>query len=449
MKKFKTFEEMIENKNKPTKQMNRNNNISQTFQSNISNNSKKPIINLSSIKKKNTQNSEKESDYKLTMSAANSTKLDNMKQEMINYLEQEKNLEKKHEPNNSKISKSKIKNNRSASASKNNKKIEVNNNYNSYNENKFEKYNKENLTYQLYHEYQKLNFNEASIPFIKRMELYALKKFMRDYKIQELLKMQSPKLSEKHILNTFNRLIEDSNRRNSQSNKRKNNNIVKSETNIKKPFNKKKWDEIYENRFGSKLRERNERLEKLRTEKKMEEMKEEEKILDDMKIKQDNINKKFYSRFKSHKNSKKFDEDALKELNQRLYYNEINKKDINYKAFVDQLQENINNNEDIEKNKNPIKPLNYFNFKSNRNKENNAKTKNSFGDGFKKSNIKEDNKNINNSSKSFNNNESAKKNDNSKTNSSIISIDLEEMEKNDIQPENKRVEKIISGFFEN
>ena len=449
MKNYKTFEELIENKINSPKNRRKDDNRHQNFHTNTSINSQKQIMNSSNIKKKSPRSQEKESDYKLTQSVTFPTKLDDMKQEIMNCYQVE---QEKQKLNNSKISIQKRRNNRSATLSKKSKKNTENNIYNSIN-NKYEKYNKENLAYELYHEYQKLNFNEISIPFLERMELYALKKNMREYKIQELLKMQNPKLPEKDIIDTFNRLIEDSNRRIFQSYKKKNNIIIKNKNNIKKPFNKKKWDEIYENRFGSKLREYNERLEKLRNEKKIKEQKEEEKILDDMKMKQDTINKKFYSRTKSCKNSKTFDEDALKELNQRLYYNEINKKDITYKAFVNQIQEiiNNNNNNDIGKSMDFIKSLNCFNVSQKENKENKTKIKNNFRNSFKKAKINTNNKNISNSSKNFSYMGNVKKHNNTNINSSINNIDLfdKEYDFNDIHPENKRIEKIVSGFFEN
>ena len=97
------------------------------------------------------------------------------------------------------------------------------------------------------------------------MELYSLKKCLKDYKIEELTNLKSPKISEKEIVQAFNRLIEDSNRRlfktkktlkqkdrsetdiniKNNENKKMNNlkHINKKENNKpKKCFTKKKWD---------------------------------------------------------------------------------------------------------------------------------------------------------------------------------------------------------------
>ena len=243
------------------------------------------------------------------------------------------------------------------------------------------------------------------------MELYALKKCLKDYKIEELTNIKSPKISEKKIIHTFNRLIDDSNRRNlklinnnnlthnnknnnNENNHNKNNhnkekvkitknqktiknknnknntkennnnqNIIKKNSNYKvnKSFDKQKWDEIYERRFSSKLKERNEKLEKLRQEKEDKIKREEDLIIDNLNKKQDLITQKYgLKKSKSANNILKTKSDSydnlnkyyignnkmINNLNQRLYYNELNKKDINYKTFMEKAQELLNDNND-------------------------------------------------------------------------------------------------------
>ena len=212
--------------------------------------------------------------------------LENIKQDIINFylIEKQKYEEKKRKieinknynyNTNSKVN--------TPSYNKNSKRTRPNSATKMLNKkNRFEKYDKEKISYEVYHQYQKMNFN-ASIPFIQRMELYSLKRCLKDYKIEELTNLQSPKISEKEIVQTFNRLIEDSNRRlfkskkiSNQKNKKEQdikNNNKKNNINInnnikgrkagnpaeKKTFSKKKWDEIYEKRFGSKLKQRNDK----------------------------------------------------------------------------------------------------------------------------------------------------------------------------------------------
>ena len=47
---------------------------------------------------------------------------------------------------------------------------------NKCNENKYELYNREDLAYKIYHDYQKINFNFENLTFLERMELYSIKK---------------------------------------------------------------------------------------------------------------------------------------------------------------------------------------------------------------------------------------------------------------------------------
>ena len=311
-----------------------------------------------------------------------SNSLENIKQDIINFylIEKQKYEEKK-------------------------RKIEINKNYNyntnskvntpSYNKNskrtrpnsatknlskssRFEKYDKERISYEIYHQYQKMNFN-ASIPFIQRMELYSLKRCLKDYKIEELTNLQSPKISEKEIIQTFNRLIEDSNRRLFKSKKisnkknkenkdiknNKKNNIKEKKGNHveKKTFSKKKWDEIYEKRFGSKLKERNDKLEQKRKEKEAEIKKEEDIIINNLNKKQEIFNKRYgmkrnnsannLTKSSNHSlNSNKYyigNNKIVTNLNQRLYYNELKKKDFDYKYFLEKANELIDNCENNDK----------------------------------------------------------------------------------------------------
>ena len=324
----------------------------------------------------------------------NIKELENVKQEIINFylIEQRKNEEKKREIELKKNLNNNIKRNKNINSKSKDK-------------NRFEKYDKERLSYEIYHQYQKLNFDYKKIPFVPRMELYALKKCLKDYKIEELTNIKSPKMSEKKIIHAFNRLIDDSNRRNlklinnnnethnNKNNKNKKNNNkenekakiqknkkntkIKNTNNIKennnnqnvikknpnnkvnKSFDKKKWDEIYERRFSSKLKERNEKLEKLRQEKEEKIKREEDLIIDNLNKKQDLINQKYgLKRSNSANNILKTKNDSynninkyyignnkmITNLNQRLYYNELNKKDINYITFMEKAQELLNDN---------------------------------------------------------------------------------------------------------
>ena len=354
---------MLQIKNEENKEK-INNDINSNIENNDSkNNSNK--ISISESQEKNNYdeiindllNDNKNEDLHFKINQSNETNsIENVKQDIINFylIERQKYEEKKKESeknrNNNDNIKKNYKSDRPYSATRKIKK------------NHFEKYYKEKISYEIYHQYQKLNFNFLSIPFIQRMELYSLKKCLKDYKIEELTNLQSPKISEKEIVQTFNRLIEDSNRRLCKSKKVLNkkepkemkiNNKKKEKKEIKKSFSKKKWDEIYEKRFKSKLKERNNKLEKKRKEKEEKIKKEEDSIINNLNKQQALFSKRYgIKRNNSENNIIKFSTHSLNSnkyyignskivtnLNQRLYYNEIKKKDIYYKSFLEKAHE--------------------------------------------------------------------------------------------------------------
>ena len=327
------------------------------------------------------------------------------------------------------------------------------------------------------------------------MELYSLKKCLKDYKIEELTNLKSPKISEKEIVQTFNRLIEDSNRRlfktkktlkqkdrsetdiniKNNDNKKMNNlkHINKKANNKpKKCFTKKKWDEIYEKRFESKLKERNEKLEKMRKEKEEKIKKEEDTIIDNLNKQQELYSQRYgMKRNKSANNLTKPSIHSLNNnkyyignskivtnLNQRLYYNEINKKDIDYLSFKEKARELINNNEKNDGNKKTKENNNNKNYFrkakkviKNKNIQKNSPVYN-FID-FEEKNEKEEEKNNNN----FDNIIKDIKNDidlrisetSIVNNSNNFKIEISGAESINNKGRNESAEKIIDRFFEN
>ena len=362
---------MLQIKNEENKEK-INNDINSNIENNDSkNNSNK--ISISESQEKNNYdeiindllNDNKNEDLHFKINQSNETNsIENVKQDIINFylIERQKYEEKKKESeknrNNNDNIKKNYKSDRPYSATRKIKK------------NHFEKYDKEKISYEIYHQYQKLNFNFLSIPFIQRMELYSLKKCLKDYKIEELTNLQSPKIPEKEIVQTFNRLIEDSNRRLCKSKKiinkkePKEMKINNKKKEIKKSFSKKKWDEIYEKRFKSKLKERNNKLEKKRKEQEEKIKKEEDSIINNLNKQQALFSKRYgIKRNNSENNIIKFSTHSLNsnkyyignskivtKLNQRLYYNEIKKKDIYYKSFLEKAHELLDDNEYDSKN---------------------------------------------------------------------------------------------------
>ena len=81
---------------------------------------------------------------------------------------------------------------------------------------KFEKYNKENMAYNIYHDYQKLNFNNIESEkynFIERMELYSIKRNLKDKTINEYIRLNSPKLPNSKRNQIFENLFNDADNR--------------------------------------------------------------------------------------------------------------------------------------------------------------------------------------------------------------------------------------------
>ena len=464
---------MLQIKNEENKEK-INNDINSNIENNDSkNNSNK--ISISESQEKNNYdeiindllNDNKNEDLHFKINQSNETNsIENVKQDIINFylIERQKYEEKKKESeknrNNNDNIKKNYKSDRPYSATRKIKK------------NHFEKYDKEKISYEIYHQYQKLNFNFLSIPFIQRMELYSLKKCLKDYKIEELTNLQSPKISEKEIVQTFNRLIEDSNRRLCKSKKVLNkkepkemkiNNKKKEKKEIKKYFSKKKWDEIYEKRFKSKLKERNNKLEKKRKEKEEKIKKEEDSIINNLNKQQALFSKRYgIKRNNSENNIIKFSTHSLNSnkyyignskivtnLNQRLYYNEIKKKDIYYKSFLEKAHELLDDNEYDSKNIKSGNKKNCFRKRTKAEKKKDNRKKNvvyNFIDFDENKDKKEEEKNNNNFNKIIKDlKDDSRLSETSMVHNSKIEITYTGSVNNQ---KNESAEKIIDGFFE-
>ena len=461
---------MLQIKNEENKEK-INNDINSNIENNDSkNNSNKISISESQEKNNydeiinNLLNDNKNEDLHFKINQSNETNsIENVKQDIINFylIERQKYEEKmkeseKNRNNNDNIKKN-YKSDRPYSATRKIKK------------NHFEKYDKEKISYEIYHQYQKLNFNFLSIPFIQRMELYSLKKCLKDYKIEELTNLQSPKISEKEIVQTFNRLIEDSNRRLCKSKKVLNKKepkemkINNKKKEIKKSFSKKKWDEIYEKRFKSKLKERNNKLEKKRKEKEEKIKKEEDSIINNLNKQQALFSKRYgIKRNNSENNIIKFSTHSLNSnkyyignskivtnLNQRLYYNEIKKKDIYYKSFLEKAHELLDDNEYDSKNIKSGNKKNCFRKRTKAEKKKDNRKKNvvyNFIDFDENKDKKEEEKNNNNFNKIIKDlKDDSRLSETSMVHNSKIEITYTGSANNQ---KNESAEKIIDGFFE-
>ena len=213
----------------------------------------------------------------------------------------------------------------------------INEKYEKFLKNKYNKYNTIDLVYKIENQYSKVQFNDEK-DFIKRMDKYSYKNQLHEEKINEIVNNEKPKLPEKKLIETFNRLIKDSNRRNELKQKKSkitsddilmNNikdNLPKSKST--KPINNKQWNEIYEKRFKQKLDDYKNNLNKKKLENELKQKKNEENEIKEM----EKYNKK--TKYKS---------EQIKQLNFRLYYKPFSKLIIN-----NMVNERKNKNNDID-----------------------------------------------------------------------------------------------------
>ena len=162
------------------------------------------------------------------------------------------------------------------SKSHNQKKNKRQNNYSNLNQinSAFDNYDLQKLTYSLIKDYSLIQINKDE-KFLDRMKFDIYKRQSKDERINQLLEENKKKIDEVERIKTFNRLIEDANRRNEA-----NENLKKKEDNLKhelispknKKYNVNEWNNIYQKRFKSyenKTKEkiaknRNDEIEKLK-----------------------------------------------------------------------------------------------------------------------------------------------------------------------------------------
>ena len=244
-----------------------------------------------------------------------------------------------------------------------------------YLKNKYNKYNRSEQAYKILNEYSKMEFYDNN-DFIQRMDNYSSKRRLQDEKINELLKKQKPTLPEDKLIKTFNRLIEDSNRRNELKNKKIcsddilmneiNNHLKKNKS--EKTIIKRDWKEIYNERFQSKLNNYKQNLEKQREDNLKRKKFEEENEINEMK--------KYWRKTI-------LSPEKLNEITYRLYYKPIsNKLMANMEMFKKKNRElenltnstcssKINKNYSTKNSINKIKKDNFFNYDKNNNYNNN------------------------------------------------------------------------------
>ena len=216
-------------------------------------------------------------------------------------------------------------------------------------ENKFEAYNLDNLAYDAIKKYSK--FKPKNFSFYERMKFYAIKQQTKNYMINMMINKAKTKIKETEKILTFNRLINDSNRRSEAKNRIEllnSNNKIANELydteNLVMKTKKKKFDPIqfdkkYKENVVNFLREKEHSLNLLRQQKELEEKEKEEKEINEMK--------KY--------NKKKVPMKQIDVISQRLYT----------EANIRKLKSNINSRENSTI-KNKINHLNNNKFKHKR-----------------------------------------------------------------------------------
>ena len=156
------------------------------------------------------------------------------------------------------------------SKSHNQKKNKRQNNYSNLNQinSAFDNYDLQKLTYSLIKDYSLIQINKDE-KFLDRMKFDIYKRQSKDERINKLIEENKKKIDEVERIKTFNRLIEDANRRNEA-----NENLKKKEDNLNhdiispknKKYNDNEWNNIYQKRFKSYEDKSKKKLEKNRIE---------------------------------------------------------------------------------------------------------------------------------------------------------------------------------------
>ena len=119
--------------------------------------------------------------------------------------------------------------------------------------NKFENYNEEIKRYYFNKQYSNFHINKEE-NFLERMQFDIYKRQIREERLNDLIEQNKVRIDEEKKIKTFNRLIEDANRRlkakiNMNDLQSQLNDDFLSSTNFYKKYNDNEWDEIYKKRF--------------------------------------------------------------------------------------------------------------------------------------------------------------------------------------------------------
>jgi len=199
--------------------------------------------------------------------------------------------------------------------------------------NHFEQYNTKNLAYNAIKNYSNCKPKEKD--FLSRMEFYSVKKHIKPNLIDLIVKDSTPKIRESDKIITFNRLIEDANRRLENKNNIYINDNVYYDNSLNKKINekkKKKFNQIeFENKYKENITERLQKkeikLELLRQQKNKENKAKEDIIVKQMK-----------------KRNKRASKKEIERISNRLYNESSNRIKKHIYNSLNEIEENLQNN---------------------------------------------------------------------------------------------------------
>lgn len=140
---------------------------------------------------------------------------------------------------------------------------------------KYEKFNTEKIRYNLMKEYSNLKPNKEN-GFLRRMQFYSLKRKKNLENINKIIEKNKFKIEKSERDKTFNRLIEDAQRRTIQKNKLlEEKKLNEEEINNNRKYNEKEWNKIYDTRFKEYEKYKIKKMEIEREKEKIEKMIEE------------------------------------------------------------------------------------------------------------------------------------------------------------------------------
>ena len=238
---------------------------------------------------------------------------------------------------------------------------------------KFAKYDTEQIRYGLIKDYSNIRPNKDD-KFLQRMQFESLKRKNQAEKINELAEKSKPKIDESELKETFNRLVDDANRRfiqkqgindiDKEKEKDKDIGFNNLENSSPKKYNEEEWNEIYNKRFKDYDEYKKKRLEIKREKEKIEKMIEEEEQLKLYRVKKIPVGK-------IRENSQRLYDEAKKREVIKKRKMTVPKSAKNYSLNKDNLFLNsFNDEEDASKYMKSYKSE-IYNFLGNNDKKNN------------------------------------------------------------------------------